>query len=108
MVYGSAQETAATATSTAAPEQVPVVTANNQWQPQVQTVGGVIMALVLPGCFMLGDNGEGCRQCFDEPFWIDNYDVTNDQFKQFNGKFETRRTISRIPLHSHFNPPGNR
>jgi len=44
------------------------------------------MVLVPAGCFMMGsDDGDEDEQpvheiCFDEPFWIDKYEVTNAQF----------------------------
>ena len=38
------------------------------------------MVLVPAGCFDMGEDGEGGRQCFDEPFWIDRYEVTNAQY----------------------------
>jgi len=46
----------------------------------------VPMALVPAGCFMMGsENGDEDEQpvhevCFDAPFWIDVYEVTNEQF----------------------------
>jgi formylglycine-generating enzyme required for sulfatase activity len=46
---------------------------------------GVEMALVPAGCFMMGsEDGHRDEQpihevCFDEPFWIDVYEVTNEQ-----------------------------
>jgi formylglycine-generating enzyme required for sulfatase activity len=62
------------------------VTANGEWTPVTETFEGVEMALVPAGCFMMGSN-EGERdeipvheQCFNEPFWIDVYEVTNAQF----------------------------
>jgi len=90
------------------------VTANNQWMPVVQTFDGVEMVLVPAGCFTMGSTDEQvdavfamcettlgagqCRRdwftneqptteiCFDEPFWIDRYEVTNGQFAQFGGQ----------------------
>ncbi len=44
------------------------------------------MVLVPPGCFMMGENGEGCKQCFDKPFWMDKYEVTNKRFAQLGGQ----------------------
>jgi formylglycine-generating enzyme required for sulfatase activity len=47
---------------------------------------GVQMALVPAGCFMMGsEDGYGDEQpvhevCFHEPFWIDVYEVTNEQY----------------------------
>lgn len=46
----------------------------------VQEFDGVAMVLVPAGCFDMGTDGAGGRQCFDEPFWIDQYEVTNAQY----------------------------
>lgn len=77
---------AATGATQVSPTSVPTITANGQWKPVVQNFDGVEMVLVPPGCFMMGNSGEGGKQCFDTPFWIDKNDVTNGQFKDFNGK----------------------
>ncbi|MBN1967175.1 MAG: hypothetical protein JW910_21150, partial [Anaerolineae bacterium] len=83
------------------------VEANADWEPFIaQTPGGVTVALVPAGCFMMGStdealeaafeqceagtNGSGyCQRdryadeqpvhevCFDQPFWIGHYEVTN-------------------------------
>ncbi|MCZ7541887.1 MAG: formylglycine-generating enzyme family protein [Anaerolineae bacterium] len=52
----------------------------------VQEFGGVEMVKVPPGCFLMG-NRHGRRDeqpvhesCFDQPFWIDRYEVTNAQY----------------------------
>jgi len=80
------------------------VTANNQWEPVIETINEVEMALVPAGCFKMGSTDEqvdygmelyGSRAqrswfsneqpahkvCFEEPFWIDVYEVTNRQFR---------------------------
>jgi formylglycine-generating enzyme required for sulfatase activity len=50
------------------------------------------MALVPPGCFMMGsENGDPdekpvTRICFGKPFWIDQTEVTQAQFKSLGGK----------------------
>ncbi|MCA0457555.1 MAG: SUMF1/EgtB/PvdO family nonheme iron enzyme [Chloroflexi bacterium] len=65
---------------------VPVVTSNADWASLYQVFDGVEMALVPPGCFMMGQNnddvdfGPAHEQCFDQPFWIDRYEVTRQQF----------------------------
>jgi iron(II)-dependent oxidoreductase len=52
----------------------------------VQVFDGVEMALVPAGCFMMGSEGgptperPSHEQCFEEPFWIDRYEVTNGQY----------------------------
>lgn len=67
------------------------VTSNNNWFPVIQTFNGVEMMLVPAGCFMMGsedgyeDERPVGQQCFDEPFWIDRTEVTNEQFGQFGG-----------------------
>jgi formylglycine-generating enzyme required for sulfatase activity len=58
------------------------VAANTDWMPVVQKFDGVEMALVPAGCFWMGSENGGeneqpvHRQCFNEPFWIDRYEVT--------------------------------
>ena len=46
----------------------------------VQEFDGVKMVLVSTGCFDMGIQGIGGKQCFDNPFWIDQYEVTNEQY----------------------------
>lgn len=58
------------------------MTRNADWKPYFETFDGVEMALVPAGCFDMGENGAGGRQCFDEPFWIGRYEVTNAQYKR--------------------------
>ncbi len=59
---------------------------NDDWQPFIWEFDGVEMALVPPGCFQMGsEDGDGDEQpvhtvCFEEPFWIDRYEVTNAQY----------------------------
>lgn len=70
---------------------------NTAWNLVSHTFDGVEMVLVPPGCFEMGNDLEawywdgagsvqgvpdGGRQCFDEPFWIDKYEVTNAQYKR--------------------------
>ncbi|PJF27076.1 MAG: hypothetical protein CUN52_15015, partial [Phototrophicales bacterium] len=68
------------------------ITTNEQWTPVEQEFDGVVMVLVPKGCFMMGsDDGDSDEQpvheqCFDEPFWIDKYEVTQAQFAQFGGR----------------------
>lgn len=62
------------------------ITANGQWTPVERAFDGVTMVLVPVGCFMMGsEDGDSNelpvhQQCFDEPLWIDKYEVTNGQF----------------------------
>lgn len=59
---------------------------NSDWVPQEEKFGNVTMVLVPRGCFMMGtddiyDDEEPLHeQCFDEPFWIDKFEVTNEQY----------------------------
>jgi sulfatase modifying factor 1 len=80
------------------PETPPVFTPsplsaahNLDWTPQIETFDGVEMVLVPAGCLDMG-NSEGeidevpvHRQCLEEPFYIDRYEVTNAQFERFGG-----------------------
>jgi len=85
------------------------VTHNTEWEPVIQDFDGVEMALVPAGCFMMGTPeeeivgtidlcetyyGECFREwfegetpqhevCFEEPYWIDVYEVTNTEFAAF-------------------------
>jgi formylglycine-generating enzyme required for sulfatase activity len=74
---------------------------NNQWQPYIVTINGIEMALVPVGCFMMGgsdaDEAPAHEVCFEEPFWIDVYEVTNAQFGssgQFDGDDRPREMMS--------------
>ncbi|MCA9888084.1 MAG: SUMF1/EgtB/PvdO family nonheme iron enzyme, partial [Anaerolineae bacterium] len=80
-----------TATSTVAPSITSIdynnvlltpVTQNNQWEPVIQEINGIKMALVPPGCFSMGDDleGHGGEQCFDNPFWISVTEITNRRY----------------------------
>lgn len=65
------------------------VTRNTDWEPYTQIINGAEMALVPAGCFMMGaEEGDDDEQpvheiCFEEPFWIGAYEVTNSQFAAF-------------------------
>jgi formylglycine-generating enzyme required for sulfatase activity len=81
------------------------VSSNAEWTPYIQEFDGVPMVLVPVGCLMMGSTDEqidyavslnGQRAwfmneqpvaeiCFDTPFWIDRYEVSNAQFDQFGG-----------------------
>jgi formylglycine-generating enzyme required for sulfatase activity len=86
----TATEAPAAATSTAEAAVLALaeagVTRNIDWTPYTQDVNGVLMALVPAGCFQMGAvAGNGDERpvhmvCFDEPFWIDVYEVTNEQY----------------------------
>jgi formylglycine-generating enzyme required for sulfatase activity len=72
--------------ATAAPSASEPVRRNDDWQPVRQQFDGVHMMLVPPGCFIMGDdNGTPFeqpdhRQCLEQPFWIDQFEVTNEHF----------------------------
>jgi len=68
---------------------------NTDWDYIVEYFDGVAMALVPRGCFRMGFDPQGIewsgsewvplhlgieRVCFDQPFWIDQYEVTNSQY----------------------------
>lgn len=69
---------------------IPAASANlvMTWRAVIETIDGVEMALVPPGCFPMGsaanagEDDEYPRhiQCFDAPFWIDRYEVSNDDY----------------------------
>lgn len=59
---------------------------NASWTPITHTFNNVDMVLVPSGCFLMGsDQGDPDEQpvhhqCFDKPFWIDVYEVTNADY----------------------------
>lgn len=93
----------ATLTPTLLPEvrALTPVASNHTWTPVQRDFDGVEMLLVPAGCFEMGDDPrayywgnneriegvpDGGQQCFNAPFWIDRYEVTNNQFAQFAGR----------------------
>ncbi|MBX3083936.1 MAG: SUMF1/EgtB/PvdO family nonheme iron enzyme [Anaerolineae bacterium] len=54
---------------------------NSQWISVTKEFDGVLMVLVPRGCFFMGENKEDEQQCFDTPYWIDKYEVTNALYK---------------------------
>jgi len=85
------------------------VKSNESWSPHIEEIGGVRMALVPPGCFSMGimeaqaDYLEGFpgssmeledfrdqmpihEVCFKDAFWIDVFEVTQEQFLEFEGE----------------------
>jgi serine/threonine-protein kinase len=96
----------ATPTSTDVPTETPVsvisvspeeqsafvaVTRNESWTPIERDFDGVTMVLVPVGCFLMGseigndDEKPVHTQCFDAPFWLDKYEVSNGQFTLLGG-----------------------
>ncbi len=63
------------------------VTRNDAWTPVIQDFRGVKMVLVPAGCFMMGNmDGDADEKpvhpyCFDQPFWIDRYEVSRAQYR---------------------------
>lgn len=67
------------------------VSGNGQWIPFIKEFDGVEMVLVPVGCFRMGATVNDIEQpvrkvCFEQPFWIDRYEVTNAQFKMLVGQ----------------------
>ena len=68
------------------------MTTNAEWEIVAQLFDIVEMVLVPAGCFDMGsfdgnsDELPVTEVCFDEPFWIDRYEVTNEQFNFFGGQ----------------------
>lgn len=79
-------------------------TRNADWTPIEQDFEGVTMVLVPAGCFIMGSTDERVvyarslgvghwvaheqphhEQCFEAPFWIDKYEVTQGQFASLGG-----------------------
>jgi len=83
-----------TPTSTPDPLQAAFtpVTRNANWTPIERDFDGVMMVLVPAGCFDMGSTDANSaderpvhEQCFDQPFWIDKYEVTQAQFRLLDG-----------------------
>ena len=54
---------------------------NDDWTQIAHEVSGVIMVLVPPGCFIMGSEGNiSNKQCFEDAFWIDKFEVTNERY----------------------------
>lgn len=65
------------------------VNSNAEWTPEERSFNGVAMMRVPPGCFTMGAFGGETNeqplheQCFDEPFWISRYEVSNIDYWRF-------------------------
>jgi hypothetical protein len=70
------------------------INSNEDWRPYIEEFDEVEMVLVPAGCFIIGaspefgDERNGNEICFDEPFWIDRTEVTQEQFRRFDGDAE--------------------
>jgi len=53
------------------------VAQNADWTPITQNFNGVLMAMAPAGCFV---DYYSVTHCFDTPFWVDVYEVTNAQY----------------------------
>src|SRR5690606_32357362 len=82
------------------------MTSNAQWETLypdgfVWESNGVPMVLVPAGCFTIGSTGgdsderNGNQMCFNQPFWIDQMEVSQEQFARFGGTKETRSEFPR-------------
>jgi len=107
LATGCAGQAAPTATpppptATSAPLPTPVAS-NDAWTPVFATLGDMEMAFVPAGCFTMGHD-EGRRDqrpeheiCFDQPFWIGRYEVTNAQYGSvgaFEGDHRPRENLT--------------
>lgn len=81
-----------TPSSTATPTPFTAGTDNKFWTPVERDFAGEPMVKVPAGCFKMGsDKGDGDEKpvtevCFEKPYWIDKYEVSNGQFAQFKGQ----------------------
>jgi formylglycine-generating enzyme required for sulfatase activity len=86
------------------------VTSNAQWQTWYpdgfnQTFDGIEMVLVPTGCFHMGNDpdaysgaADGGQQCFDEPFWISRYEVTQAQYEALMGENPSFFKGANLPI----------
>jgi formylglycine-generating enzyme required for sulfatase activity len=113
------------------------ITQNADWEPVIQDFDGVAMALIPAGCFMMGsrevdidfafescqthredcdrewfeDEGPQHEVCFEEPFWIDVYEVSNEQYGasgEWSGDDLPRETVSWFDAVDHCESRGAR
>lgn len=81
-------------TATLTPTLIPVGTASN-WIPQERDFDGMLMVYVPAGCFLMGsEDGDSDEAplhevCITKPFWLDKYEVSQNQFKEKNGNAES-------------------
>ena len=101
------------------------VSTNDEWTPVVREFDGVPMALVPAGCFTMGSTEEQVdyavdelldrrlvyaneqpahKQCLTKPFWIDVYEVTNEQYGshgQMQGANRPREMVTWFEAAAH-------
>lgn len=59
---------------------------NSEWTPIVRDFDTYPMVFVPTGCFLMGDENGSLderpvhQQCIDQPFWLDQYEVSNAQW----------------------------
>lgn len=64
----------------------------NDWEPlEMLDDQSVVMVQVPAGCFYMGsifveDEQPIGLQCFESPFWIDKFEVSNDQYERLTGQ----------------------
>jgi len=82
---------------------IEVVIRNADWRQVVSDFGGVAMALVPAGCFVMGsEDGDPDERpahvvCFEEPFWIDVTEVTKEQYIEPGWESGSTSTSSTHP-----------
>ncbi len=90
---------------------------NADWKSVERDFDGVTMVLVPAGCFVMGStNGESDEapvheQCFNAPFWIDKYEVTNAQYDssgRWSGDDLPRESVSWFDAAEHCESRGAR
>ncbi|HEX2908548.1 MAG TPA: formylglycine-generating enzyme family protein, partial [Phototrophicaceae bacterium] len=73
------------------------------WAPRLRDIDGVQMALVPPGCFVMGstdgetDEEPAHTQCFTQAFWLDVTEVTNKAYGSagyFSDPDQPRETVT--------------
>lgn len=86
------------------------VTQNADWEPIAEDFNGVSMVQVPAGCFTMGhENGRRDEQpeheiCFKNPFWIDQYEVSNATFGSigaFEGDTRPRENLTWFEARDH-------
>jgi formylglycine-generating enzyme required for sulfatase activity len=101
---------APTFTATAEPPLLAFADRNADWQPDIREVNGVPMAVVPAGCFIMGSEGYDEDEspaheiCFEEPYLIDIYEVTNAQYGSegfFGGGERPRDTVTYAQAAAH-------